>query len=63
MYISPHGKAEGLPGRLEKWADDLSKDTRYPWAGLGIIADLKAAAAMLSGKPVPAEKSEKVFDL
>lgn len=61
MYISPHGKAEGLPERLEKWADDLGKDTRYPWRGLGIIEDLKAAAAVITGRPVEPQPTE--FDL
>ncbi len=53
MYVSPYGKPEGLPDRLRKWVEDLSKDNRYPWAGLGLIADLKLAADMLENKPSP----------
>jgi len=61
MYESPYGKTKGLPVRLDKWADDLSKNNEYPWAGLGLIADLRAAAAVLDGRPVPAEEVE--YDL
>ena len=66
MYVSPYGQSKGLPDRLDKWADDLSGDRQLPWMGLGIIADLRAAAAILNGKPVPIEepvKTEVVFDL
>jgi len=47
MYESRFGKREGLKERLAEWAETLSHDNRYPWAGLGIIADLKLAAEVL----------------
>lgn len=66
MYISPFGKQEGLSARLDKWATDLSKHT-HPWLGLGLIADLRAAAAVIDGRPVPVdpneEKPEPEYDL
>ncbi len=52
MYVSPYGKPDGLAARLDQWAETLSKDNRYPWAGLGLIADLKLAATTLEKKPV-----------
>jgi len=55
MYVSPFGKEEGLSARLDKWASDLGKNTSYPWVGLGLIADLKAAAAVIDGRPVPVD--------
>jgi hypothetical protein len=58
MYVSPHGQAAGLPERLDKWVNDLSRDSRYPWAGLGLIADLKASAALLRGEPIPNNTEE-----
>lgn len=53
MYDSPFGKEEGLSARLEKWANDLGKNRSYPWVGLGLIEDLRAAAAVLDGRPIP----------
>ena len=58
MYVSPFGKAEGLSQRLDKWATDLSLDRAYPWVGLGLIADLRAAAAVIDGRPVPVDPHE-----
>jgi hypothetical protein len=52
-YISPYGKADGLSERLLKFADTFASDKRYPWAGLGIIDDLRAAAAVIDGRAVP----------
>lgn len=46
-----YGAREGLPDRLDAWVKRLGEDRSLPWAGLGLIADLKTAAAMLSGKP------------
>ena len=64
MYVSPYGKADGLSDRLKKWADDLGKDRRYPWAGLGLIEDLLVAAAVVDGQPVPAPAAPTMeFDL
>ncbi len=37
MYESPYGKPDGLAARLDQWAETLSKDNRFPWAGLGLI--------------------------
>ncbi len=47
----PFGKAENIEKRLAGWAHSLSTDTRYPWAGLGLIDDLKQACRMLGGNP------------
>lgn len=58
MYVSPFGKPEGLSKRLDKWASDLGKNSTYPWVGLGLIADLKAAAAVIDGRPIPDEDQE-----
>lgn len=58
MYVSPYGKTEGLSKRLDKWASDLGKNSTYPWVGLGLIADLKAAAAVIDGRPIPDEDQE-----
>ena len=66
MYTSPFGKENGLSARLEKWAEDLSKNRQYPWVGLGLIADLKAAAAVIDGRPVPVdpyEETSQEYDL
>lgn len=59
MYVSPFGKVDGLSARLDKWAADLSKSGSYPWVGLGLIADLKAAAAVIDGRPVPEDPFEE----
>lgn len=59
MYVSPFGKVDGLSARLDKWAADLSKNISYPWVGLGLIADLKAAAAVIDGRPVPEDLFEE----
>jgi len=58
MYVSPFGKAEGLSQRLDKWVTDLSRNHSYPWVGLGLIADLRAAAAVIDGRPVPVDPHE-----
>lgn len=65
MYISPHGKAEGLGERLQKFSDQLATDRNIPFAGLGIIEDLRAAAALLEGRPLPKTSSaeELEYDL
>ena len=50
-YESPYGKADkDLGKRLAYWANQLSHDRRYPWAGLGIIDDLKCAAGLLGSE-------------
>lgn len=59
MYVSPYGKTEGLSKRLDKWASDLGKNSTYPWVGLGLIADLKAAAAVIDGRPIPEDPFEE----
>lgn len=58
MYVSPHGKPEGLRKRLEYWAERMSTDPSLPWAGLGIIADIRAAIEF-----VPDTPQIKDFDL
>lgn len=62
MYESPYGKSEGLVARLDKWAHELGTNRNLPWAGLGLIADLQAASAALSGKPVEVAPTME-FDL
>lgn len=67
MYISPFGKEDGLSQRLDKWVTDLSRNHSYPWVGLGLIADLRAAAAVIDGRPIPIdpyeEQPEPEYDL
>lgn len=48
MYESPHGKPRGLALRLADWAERMGRDRGLPWAGLGIIGDLKLAAGILN---------------
>jgi hypothetical protein len=63
-YKSPYGKAEGLADRLEQWAERMSMDKTLPWAGLGIIMDLRAATAALRGEPLPDPDAEEMdYDL
>lgn len=59
MYINPHGKAAGLSQRLNRFADGLCQDRRYPWAGTGLVDDLRAAAALIDGKPLPKTLDEQ----
>lgn len=47
-YVSPHGRPAGLAARLGDWAGRISIDHSLPWAGLGIIEDLKLAAQVLN---------------
>lgn len=47
-YVSPYGKPAGLARRLAEWADRMGTDRSLPWAGTGIIEDLKLAAAALN---------------
>lgn len=62
MYVSPFGKEEGLSKRLDKWATDLGRQQTYPWVGLGLIADLRAAAAVIDGRPIPVDPAEGLPD-
>ena len=59
-YISPHGKAAGLSERLLKFSEVLAKNKSYPWLGTGIIDDLRAAAAVIDGRPVPPTMLEEM---
>jgi hypothetical protein len=54
-----------LGKRLAYWAQQLGQDKRYPWMGLGIIADLNAAAKQLGSNPEQMFPSTKPveFDL
>lgn len=45
------GEREGLEKRLAMWARQLGVDKRYPWVGMGLIDDLKAASRELGGEP------------
>lgn len=58
---SEFGMRSGLTDRLKEWADRLGRDKSLPWVGLGLIADLEAAAAVLNGEPIPKKLVE--FDL
>jgi hypothetical protein len=61
MPIPKYGTEEGLADRLDTWADRLGRDKTLPWIGLGIIADLRAAAAKISGQPIKTPQAE--YDL
>lgn len=45
------GKVQGLGRRLAMWANSLGRNKTYPWLGLGIVDDLKAAARELGVDP------------
>lgn len=47
-YVSPYGKPRGLAARLSQWASRMGTDRSLPWAGLGIIEDLRLAAQVLN---------------
>lgn len=47
-YVSPYGKPRGLAQRLADWAARMGTDSSLPWAGLGIIGDLKLASQLLN---------------
>lgn len=42
-----YGDPEGLVERLRKWRARLTSDKSLPWIGMGFIADLDTAIAML----------------
>jgi hypothetical protein len=42
-----------LADRLENHAEQLARNKSLPWLGLGLHTDLRAAAAVLRGEPVP----------
>lgn len=44
----PYGQTPGLAARLAAWAARLSTDRTLPFAGLGIVDDLKMAAQILT---------------
>lgn len=45
------GKPENIEKRLAMWVNGLSTNKALPWAGLGLIDDLKCACRMLGGDP------------
>ena len=47
-YVSPYGRFEGLPERLQDWIARLGRDRSLPWAGLGLINDLEAVVKLLN---------------
>lgn len=55
------GKTEGLGKRLAMWANSLGRNKMYPWIGLGIVDDLKAAARALGEDPDALYPTE-IFD-
>jgi hypothetical protein len=42
-----------LANRLEEHAESLARNKSLPWLGLGLHNDLRAAAAVLRGQPMP----------
>lgn len=46
-----YGARAGLADRLEEWKHRFGTDRSLPWPGLGLLADLQAAADALNGKP------------
>lgn len=58
-YKSPFGARAGLADRLDDWAERLAVDKKLPWAGCGLLADLKTAADVLNGVP---EKPQTKMD-
>lgn len=67
MPLPQYGSPEGISDRLLDWADRLGRDKHFPWAGSGLIADLKTAAAEINRdtrrtQPVP-DKSVVEYDL
>lgn len=46
--MNNYGKPEGLRARLADWADRMGRDRSLPWAGLGIIGDLRLASRILN---------------
>lgn len=59
-YDRQYGKREGLAERLIEHIKRLGTDRTLPWVGLGLIDDLYAASAAISGK---AEKKIVEYDL
>lgn len=59
-YDRQYGKREGLAARLLEHIERLGKDKTLPWVGLGLIDDLRAASAAISGKT---EKKIVEYDL
>lgn len=57
-----YGKREGLAKRLEEHADRLAYDKTSPWLGMGLYDDLRAAAAVLAGRPIVEPKTQE-YDL
>ena len=47
-YVSPYGSPRGLAARLVNWAERMGTDRNLPWAGLGVIEDLKLAGYVLN---------------
>lgn len=47
-YVSPYGKPRGLAARLSQWASRMGTDRSLPFAGLGVIGDIKLAAQVLN---------------
>lgn len=43
-YQSPFGNPVGLAERMEIWGEGLARDRALPWVGLGLVADVQAAA-------------------
>lgn len=59
MPLPQYGAREGLADRLIDWTERLARDKSFPWTGTGLLADLKAAAEMISGKPAKSEPQEE----
>lgn len=59
--MNDYGKPEGLADRLRRWRHRLGTDRALPWVGLGLIADIELAAAMLDGAPMPDDRVRDVL--
>lgn len=58
-----YGDRDGLADSLLVWVERLSKDKGFPWPGTGLLADLKAAAAVINGEPEEPKKQDLEYDL
>lgn len=61
MSLPKYGSREGLTDRLDDWIERMCKDKSLPWMGMGLIADMKIAVAVLRGEPE--KKPDQEYDL
>lgn len=58
-----YGARAGLADRLEEWKHRFGTDRSLPWPGLGLLADLQAAADALNGKPEKLEPEPEEWEI